>query len=41
MISHTSDAVVGQGAGGKRPPKLRGDALLVIDTESASALILC
>jgi hypothetical protein len=39
MISHTSDAVVGQGADGKRPAKLRGDALLVIKPESASDLI--
>ena len=30
---------VGQGADGKKPPKLRGDALIVIKTESASALI--
>ena len=30
---------VGKGADGKAPPKLRGDALMVIKTESASALI--
>jgi hypothetical protein len=30
---------VGQGADGKTPQKLRGDALMVIKTESASALI--
>ncbi len=30
---------VGKGANGKAPPKLRGDALMVIKTESASALI--
>ncbi|MSP38636.1 MAG: hypothetical protein EXR70_09120 [Deltaproteobacteria bacterium] len=30
---------VSKGADGKPPPKLRGDALLVIKTESASALI--
>lgn len=30
---------LGQGADGKPPPKLRGDAIMVIKTESASALI--
>lgn len=32
-------APVARGADGKAPPKLKGDALLVIKTESASALI--
>jgi len=31
--------LVGQGADGKKPPKLRGDAIMVVKTESASALI--
>lgn len=39
MISHASDVRVGRGADGKAPPKLRGDGLMVIKTESASALI--
>lgn len=30
---------VGQGAAGKKPPNLRGDAIMAIKTEAASALI--